>query len=86
MDTPSVDYGQSKDFQTHRIFGSHNIWGIENLNNVEKLPAKGFTIYNMAYKSTQGSGGPSRVIAVFNSSLAIIPNIFLLTFCLLLQN
>ena len=64
VDTASVDFGQSKDFQSHQIFYQKNIWGLENLKNVDKLPAKGFMIYNMVYKSRDGSGGPSRVIAV----------------------
>ena len=64
VDTASVDFGQSKDFQSHQIFYKKNIWGLENLKNVDKLPAKGFMIYNMVYKSRDGSGGPSRVIAV----------------------
>ena len=84
MDTPSVDYGQSSDFKTHRIFGAQNVWGLENLHNVDKLPPKGFTIYNMAYKSNEGSGGPSRVIAVLNSSFVSTPNVLLiLILCLL---
>ena len=67
VDTPSTDYGQSKDFKTHKIISAKNIWGLENLNNVEKLPSRGFTLYNMVQKVQVGSGGPSRVIAVLNS-------------------
>ena len=67
VDTPSTDYGQSKDFKTHKIISAKNIWGLENLNNVEKLPSHGFTLYNMVQKVQVGSGGPSRVIAVLNS-------------------
>ena len=62
-----MDYGQSKTFTTHKIFSQRNIWGLENLNNVDQLPAKGFIVYNMAYKSIEGSGGPSRVIAIMNA-------------------
>ena len=68
VDTASVDYGQSKDFRTHQIFSANNIWGLENLNNVEKLPSHGFTLYNMVYKGQDGSGGPSRVIAILDST------------------
>ena len=67
VDTPSTDYGQSKDFKTHKIISAKNIWGLENLNNVEKLPSHGFTLHNMVYKGRIGSGGPSRVIAILNS-------------------
>ena len=68
IDTASIDYGQSRDFKTHQIFAANNIWNLENLNNVDKLPAKGFNVYNMVYKGREGSGGPSRVIAVFDKS------------------
>ena len=64
VDTPSVDYGQSKDFEAHQILGQANVWNLENLANVDRLPAKGYTLYNMVYKLRQGSGGPSRVFAV----------------------
>jgi kynurenine formamidase len=79
VDTASVDFGQSRDFKTHRIFGAKNIWGLENLNNVEKLPPKGFQLFNMAYKGREGSGGPSRVIAILddgksNSSVSLNPS------------
>ena len=87
VDTPSTDYGQAKKFQTHQILAKANIWGLENLNNVDKLPAKGFTVYNGAYKSTDGSGGPSRVIAVMSSSGAskLAPKLLIsVLFCLFL--
>ena len=70
VDTASVDFGQSKDFQSHQIFSQKNIWGLENLKDVDKLPAKGFIIYNMVYKGRDGSGGPSRVIAVLKDTNA----------------
>ena len=89
MDTASVDYGQSKNFKTHQILAAQNVWNLENLNNVNKLPPNGFTVYNMAYKSKEGSGGPSRVIAIIDpitnsssklsttlSALMIFPLIF----------
>ena len=60
VDTPSTDYGQSKDFKTHQILGSANVWGLENVGNLDELPPKGFTILNMVYKLKEGSGAPSR--------------------------
>lgn len=60
VDTPSTDYGQSKEFTTHQILGSSNVWGLENLANLDDLPPKGFTIFNMVYKIKEGSGAPSR--------------------------
>jgi kynurenine formamidase len=40
LDTPSLDYGQSKEFKTHRILLSHNKPGFENLANLDQLPSK----------------------------------------------
>ena len=60
VDTPSTDFGQSKDFKTHQILGSANVWGLENVANLDALPPKGFTILNMVYKLKDGSGAPSR--------------------------
>merc|ERR1712223_1469022 len=63
VDTPSTDFGQSRDFKTHQILGAANVWGLENVANLDKLPSKGATIFNMVYKLKEGSGAPSRVIA-----------------------
>jgi len=41
LDTPSLDYGQSKDFPAHQVFGAANIPGFENVCQLAKLPPKG---------------------------------------------
>ncbi len=64
LDTPSMDYGQSSDFETHQIFGEANIWGLENVANLDQLPPKGFRVFAMVQKLEGGSGGPARVLAV----------------------
>ena len=66
IDTASIDYGQSSDFKTHQIMGKNNVWGLENLNNLNGLPHNNFEIFNMVHKLREGSGGPSRVIAVLH--------------------
>ena len=66
IDTASIDYGQSSDFMTHQIMGKNNVWGLENLNNLNGLPHNNFEIFNMVHKLREGSGGPSRVIAVLH--------------------
>ena len=48
------------------MLGKANVWGLENLANSDKLPAKGFTVYNLVHKLEGGSGGPTRVVAVVN--------------------
>ena len=67
IDTPSTDRGQSRTFSTHQVLGEANVWGLENLANSDKLPSKGFMIYNMVHKLVGGSGGPTRVVAVLNT-------------------
>jgi kynurenine formamidase len=41
LDTPSIDHGQSRDFQVHRILGRANIWGLENLADLHLMPPTG---------------------------------------------
>jgi kynurenine formamidase len=63
VDVASVDYGQSKDFLTHRILYRENIIGFENLANLDKLPASGAFVVALPMKIKGGSGGPLRAIA-----------------------
>jgi kynurenine formamidase len=63
LDTPSIDYGQSKDFQTHRILMAENIPAFENVANLNMLPASGAYVIALPMKIKNGSGGPLRIIA-----------------------
>lgn len=63
IDTPSLDYGQSKDFMAHRILLGADIPGFENIANLDQLPAKGATVIALPVKIRDGSGGPLRIIA-----------------------
>jgi kynurenine formamidase len=64
IDTASVDYGQSKDFQTHRILYAQNVYGLENVANLERLPATGALLIALPMKIKGGTGGPVRIVAV----------------------
>ena len=64
LDTPSIDYGQSTLFESHRILFDKNVPALENVANLEKLPTKGFSIVALPLKITGGSGGPLRIIAI----------------------
>jgi len=64
VDTPSIDYGQSKDFIVHQIINGANKPGLENIANLKKLPAKGAMLIALPMKIAKGSGGPARIIAV----------------------
>ncbi|MFC4870556.1 cyclase family protein [Negadavirga shengliensis] len=63
IDTPSIDYGQSKDFRTHRELMKENIPAFENVAHLEKLPAKGAYVIALPMKIKGGSGAPLRIIA-----------------------
>ncbi len=64
LDTPSIDYGQSKDFMSHRILFEQNIPAFENVANMDELPERGFDIIALPMKISDGSGGPLRIIAL----------------------
>jgi len=63
LDTPSIDYGQSKDFKTHQVLLGKNIPAFENVANLDQLPSKGVYIVALPMKIKNGSGGPLRIIA-----------------------
>lgn len=63
LDTPSIDYGQSKLFRTHRILMEKNIPAFENVAHMDKLPPKGALIIALPMKIAHGSGGPLRIVA-----------------------
>lgn len=66
LDTPSIDYGQSTLFESHRILFDKNIPAFENVANLEKLPTKGFSVIALPMKIRGGSGGPLRIVAILN--------------------
>lgn len=63
LDTPSIDYGQSKDFKTHRILLGENILVFENVAHLDQLPEKDFIVVALPMLIEHGSGGPLRIIA-----------------------
>ena len=63
LDTPSIDYGQSKLFEAHRILFEKNIPAFENVANLDQLPISGSTIFALPIKIKGGSGGPMRMVA-----------------------
>jgi kynurenine formamidase len=64
IDTPSIDYGQSERFESHRILYAENIPGFENVANLDRLPAQGAYVVALPMKIRGGSGGPLRIVAV----------------------
>lgn len=63
LDTPSVDFGQSTDFKTHRILAARNVCGFENVANLGMLPPRGTFVLALPMKIAGGTGGPLRIIA-----------------------
>ncbi len=63
LDTPSIDYGQSTMFESHRNLFKNNILAIENVANVDKLPVTGATVLAFPMKIKGASGAPIRMAA-----------------------
>ena len=64
LDTPSIDFGQSALFESHRILFAAEIPAFENLANLDRLPADGFVVIALPMKISGGSGGPLRIVAI----------------------
>lgn len=64
IDTPSIDYGPSRDFIVHQVINGANLYGLENVANLEKLPPKGAILLALPIKIKGGTGGPVRIIAI----------------------
>lgn len=64
IDTPSIDYGQSKYFKAHVALCGANTPIFENVANLDKLPVKDFKVIALPMKIKGGSGGPARIIAI----------------------
>ncbi|MFO1019606.1 MAG: cyclase family protein [Planctomycetales bacterium] len=65
IDTLSIDYGMSKDFIVHHVVNKAGRYGLENVARLEGLPAKGFYVFVAPVKVRSGSGGPTRIFAVY---------------------
>ncbi len=65
IDTPSIDYGQSKEFRVHQILFAADKLALENIARLDQLPESGATLYVMPMMIEEGTGAPARVFAVF---------------------
>jgi kynurenine formamidase len=64
IDTASIDYGQSKDYQSHQVLYAKNIPGFENLTALDQLPLRGAFLVALPMKIGGGSGAPLRAVAI----------------------
>lgn len=69
IDTPSIDYGQSVTFDTHRILFAANIPAFENVANLDRMPPTGAYVVALPMKIEGGSGGPLRIVGVVPSPM-----------------
>mgnify|MGYP001169366271 CR=1 FL=1 len=66
IDTPSIDYGQSQQFNSHVTLFQHNVPAFENVANLHLLPTAGATVVALPMKIGEGSGAPLRIIAMLS--------------------
>lgn len=64
IDTPSIDFGQSKLFETHQTLFGANIPAFENVANLDQLPKTGAIVIALPMKIEGGSGGPLRMVGI----------------------
>lgn len=64
VDTPSIDYGPSREFVVHRIASEAQVPGFENLASLERLPERGAWVVALPMKIKHGTGGPLRIVAL----------------------
>lgn len=67
IDTPGVDPGYSKTFDTHKALFARGVPAFENLANLDRLPSRGFTVIALPMKIRNGSGAPLRIVAVLDA-------------------
>lgn len=63
IDTFSIDYGQTKQFESHQILTQHDVPIFENVASMAELPAAGFVVYAFPMKIKNGTGAPLRIVA-----------------------
>jgi kynurenine formamidase len=64
IDTLSVDYGPSKDFEVHHVDLPAGLFNLENVANLDRLPEAGAFLIAAPIKLEGGSGGAVRIFAV----------------------
>lgn len=63
LDTASIDYGQSQEFETHQVLFERNVPVFENVANLDQIPTEGALVVALPMKIENGSGGPLRIVA-----------------------
>jgi kynurenine formamidase len=63
IDTASIDFGQSKLFETHRVLFEKDVPAFENVAALDQLPSTGLYVVALPMKIKDGSGAPLRIVA-----------------------
>ncbi len=69
IDTFSIDYGQSRQFESHQILTKANIPIFENVASMEELPADQFKVIALPMKIKDGTGAPLRIVAELKNEM-----------------
>lgn len=64
IDTLSVDYGPSKDFEVHHVDLPAGLFNLENVANLDQLAESGAFVIAAPIKLEGGSGGAVRIFAI----------------------
>ena len=64
IDTPSIDYGPSRDFPVHRYTLAHSLYHLENVANLDHAPSHGGIVVVAPAKLEGGSDAPVRIFAL----------------------
>lgn len=64
IDTPSIDHGPSVTFDSHVRLFEHGVPALENVARLDRLPDSGFVVVALPMKIRDGSGGPTRIVAI----------------------
>ena len=64
IDTLSVDFGASRDYEVHRFCASRGVYGLENVANPGQVPQAGAMAVVLPMKLENGSGAPVRIVAL----------------------
>ena len=73
MDRVSLDGGQSYGGPAHKALLGKGRFAIENVHNLANIPKKGATVFVMPIFVENGSGGPVRLVAFWDTNLDLSP-------------
>ena len=67
IDTLSIDYGPSENFEVHHVDLPAGLFNLENVANLEQLPESGAFLIAAPIKLEGGSGGAVRIFGILPS-------------------